>query len=368
MSLARQEAAVRTLQTELDAAVVDASRWPAVADALAGAVEGVGTIFIPFEASKRAPWLVHSESVGELVDVYIKDGWYKRDLRELTIPIIRRRGFVTDYDVGERDQLRKRAFYADYIHKLKFGTFIGIQIPTADGEWCGSIQRPFNSGPPDASTLERVPLLRQMMVDAARASHAIGAASLENWRSHFEGPDRGFALLDREGGVDQLNGAAESLLAPFLRAHRELLLPDSRSGARLAELVRRACAETPRTPLPPPLLLPIAAGRSLTIDVVPLPSALRHFYLRAVAIMVVRLAETPVIGLAGKLIQTFGLTPAEARLAERIGTGEPLRNAADAEGITYETARTRLKSIFDKTNVTRQPELAVLVTKISEGG
>src|SRR5262245_53457855 len=198
MSLARQEAAFHRLETELDAAILDASRWQAVGDALAGAVDGLGTAFIPFEASKRAPWLVRSESVGELVDVYLKEGWYKRDLRERTIPVIRRRGFVTDYDVGDRDQLGNQAFYADYMFKLKFGIFIGIQIPTPEGEWCASIQRSFSSGAPDQSTLERVPLLRRMLVDAARASRAIGAAGLENWRAHFEGPDLGFALLDRE--------------------------------------------------------------------------------------------------------------------------------------------------------------------------
>src|SRR5262249_26229261 len=157
--------------------------------------------------------------------------------------------------------------------------------------------------------------------------------------------------------VDQVNGAAESLLAPFLRANRELLLPDSRAGARLAELVRRACAEAPRMPLPPPVLLPIAAGRSLTLGGGPLASALRPFHPRCVAIMVARLAETPAVDHVGRLAVAFGLTTAEARLAQRIGAGEPLRNAADAEGITYETARTRLKSIFAKTSTTRQAQL-----------
>lgn len=369
MSLARQEVAFHTLQTELDAAIVDASRWQGVCDALAGAVDGVGTALIPFESSKRAPWLVHSESLSELIgEVYFKGGWYKRDYRERTIPLIRRRGFVTDHDVGERDLLRKQAYYADYIFKLKFGDFIGIHIPTAEGEWCASIQRSFSSGAPENSTLKRVPLLRQMLVDATRASRAIGAAGIENWRAHFEGPDRGFALLDRHGRVDQVNGAAESLLVPFLRANRELFLPDTRAGAGLAELVRRACAERQRTPLPPPVVLPLTPGRSLILDVVPLPSALRHFYQRAVAIMVVRLAETPIVDQAGRLVSAFGLTLAEARLARRIGAGEPLRNAADAEGITYETARTRLKSIFEKTKTTRQAQLAVLVARMSEFG
>ena len=59
------------------------------------------------------------------------------------------------------------------------------------------------------------------------------------------------------------------------------------------------------------------------------------------------------------------MTAAEARLAVRIGKGESLRAAADAEAVTYESARTRLKSIFTKTNSNRQAELALLVARIN---
>jgi hypothetical protein len=47
----------------------------------------------------------------------------------------------------------------------------------------------------------------------------------------------------------------------------------------------------------------------------------------------------------------------------RIGTGEALREAAAAESISFETARTRLKDIFDKTGTSRQAELAALVSR-----
>jgi DNA-binding CsgD family transcriptional regulator len=45
----------------------------------------------------------------------------------------------------------------------------------------------------------------------------------------------------------------------------------------------------------------------------------------------------------------------------RLSRGEVLRNAAEAEGITIETARTRLKVIFQKTSTSRQLELALLL-------
>jgi DNA-binding CsgD family transcriptional regulator len=57
----------------------------------------------------------------------------------------------------------------------------------------------------------------------------------------------------------------------------------------------------------------------------------------------------------------FGLTPAEARLAIHLVTGETLRSAAAKLSISYETARTSLKTIFAKTGACRQAELVIII-------
>ena len=112
------------------------------------------------------------------------------------------------------------------------------------------------------------------------------------------------------------------------------------------------------------MLLPLQGGRSLALDAAPLPSKLRHFHIGAVAVLTVRIAETPVIDKSAKLERELALTAAEARLALRIGSGQSLHAAAEAEAVTYETARTRLKSIFAKTGTSRQAELALLVERL----
>src|SRR5262249_7329609 len=55
----------------------------------------------------------------------------------------------------------------------------------------------------------------------------------------------------------------------------------------------------------------------------------------------------------------FDLTPAEARLVVRLITGESLRPCAKVLGIKYETARTYLKSVFQKTKTHRQAQLVM---------
>lgn len=69
------------------------------------------------------------------------------------------------------------------------------------------------------------------------------------------------------------------------------------------------------------------------------------------------------MGLESYLRNTLHLTPAEARLALRLLHGDSLKDAAAGIGISYETARSTLKSVFQKTNVRRQVELVLTLAR-----
>jgi DNA-binding CsgD family transcriptional regulator len=60
----------------------------------------------------------------------------------------------------------------------------------------------------------------------------------------------------------------------------------------------------------------------------------------------------------------FGLTPAETRLVLLLVKGESLESCAIALNIKYETARSALKSIFQKTGTHRQTELVLMVSNL----
>lgn len=65
------------------------------------------------------------------------------------------------------------------------------------------------------------------------------------------------------------------------------------------------------------------------------------------------------------LAPAFGLTPSEIALCRRLLLGESVIDAAEQLGITQETARTRLKTIFQKTGTSRQAELVLLLVSAS---
>jgi len=60
----------------------------------------------------------------------------------------------------------------------------------------------------------------------------------------------------------------------------------------------------------------------------------------------------------------LGLTPAEARLALHLVAKGTLRSAAVKFSISYETARTHLKKIFNKTKTCWQTQLVVVILTV----
>lgn len=63
------------------------------------------------------------------------------------------------------------------------------------------------------------------------------------------------------------------------------------------------------------------------------------------------------------ITQLFGFTPTEAQLSMLLANGLSLDEAAEALGVSRNTVRTHLRSVFAKTGVTRQPLLVRLILK-----
>jgi DNA-binding CsgD family transcriptional regulator len=57
------------------------------------------------------------------------------------------------------------------------------------------------------------------------------------------------------------------------------------------------------------------------------------------------------------IAELYGLTPAESRLAEALLAGQSLADYGDWAGLTRNTLKTHLRSLFNKTDTARQSEL-----------
>lgn len=68
------------------------------------------------------------------------------------------------------------------------------------------------------------------------------------------------------------------------------------------------------------------------------------------------------------LRRLYGLTPAECRLAEALSAGETIATVAVQAGVSENTIRSQLKSIFDKTSTRRQAQLIKLMMSLASQG
>jgi DNA-binding CsgD family transcriptional regulator len=104
--------------------------------------------------------------------------------------------------------------------------------------------------------------------------------------------------------------------------------------------------------------------RPVVIRILPIDGAARSPFLGARALLVFSdLCRKS--GLQPDLLsQTFGLSPAEARLASLIATGISTELAAEELGLARETVRNQLKAVFSKTETHRQSELVALLSRL----
>lgn len=113
-----------------------------------------------------------------------------------------------------------------------------------------------------------------------------------------------------------------------------------------------------------------SAGR-LTVSIGPISIAERlHVPSRAAAMLLVSDPDRSAVPQSVLIAKSFGLTPAEAALAQLLFTGISLREAAAALSISINTAKTQLKCVYAKTGCSSHAGLvkAILMVSIGRSG
>lgn len=181
------------------------------------------------------------------------------------------------------------------------------------------------------------------------------------------------ALAD--GRLHRANHAFEDTLrlAGVIRIENEVLhVQDASMQSQFLRAVRECCRIAEGASSADPgaqftLRIERATEPTCFITIAPLMAVkLRSWAGRPCAL--IRIDEPNRAPAPRSLEQAFGLTSAEARLVSTLCAGGSLANAAEKLGITLNTAKTQLASVFSKTNTSRQSELVSLVTSLPPQG
>jgi DNA-binding CsgD family transcriptional regulator len=267
-----------------------------------------------------------------------------------------------DYDVIDPDRLRRNSFYSDYLAPAGANFICMSQIEVAPQvRAVFATTRNGRQGHVDAEDREAFAALLQHGRRAIRLHYLVEESRIRSALGGLESLSAAAFALDPWDTVRDLTGPAAMLLesADWIALGRgKLMLADATANARLAaalQLTRSApaAASAPRINR---VLVRDAEGRlCASLEVAPFPRSRGSLGL-ASSLVILR---TPKLAPdAVELLQvTFGLTPAEARIAVDLAAGASAPLIAQMRGATPETVRGQLKSIFRKLDVSSQSEL-----------
>ncbi|WP_290523308.1 helix-turn-helix transcriptional regulator [Alcanivorax sp.] len=176
-----------------------------------------------------------------------------------------------------------------------------------------------------------------------------------------------FALVDRHGRIVHLSGEAAALLDELPCTHtfnQTLTLQDPRLQADLLCLLEQVTRpdNDPRAGAGGVIMLPRTVTEGVRCLVSPLRgNPLSQHYTdsrQPLAIVYFQDPRAEVYIDLNCLMQLYGLSEAESRVAAGISRGLGPQQVANTYQLSVHTVRTQLKSVFTKTGTTRQSELA----------
>ncbi|MBV8970990.1 MAG: hypothetical protein JO290_01725, partial [Sphingomonadaceae bacterium] len=196
---------------------------------------------------------------------------------------------------------------------------------------------------------------------------------LDDWRAQAGGMaaaldllDRGVIVTDGDGRVRFANAAADRLLTrgDGLDATRGRLRARwPHATDRLQAMIGRAAGTADGEDMVAVDALALDRGDgTIPLAVIAEPIAPGHSAelgqaARGGAVLFVNDATANADPTPERLAAVYGLTAAEAQLTARLAAGDGIGAAAEAQGISSNTAKTHLKAVFGKVGVGRQTQL-----------
>ena len=345
------------------AAAVDPSRWGAAMDAASAATGSFGATLLSLR--KVTSDLQMSASVGEVVEDYVGKGWVQRDERIQSIPTLLRRGVASDLDFTTSDDMARSPYYQDFLGRHRLKWFAGVKMGEGEDAWGLALQRTSSQGPFSQEELGRLADLSRRLAGAAALAGAFARARRDSALAAFDASRTPVAAIDRLGEVVRLNVAAERVLGPDLQVVKKRLVSFHREATAALDRALHALIWTRGQALHPPVVLPRRVGRPMIAYPSRAPAEALAGLAACVGFVVLVDPDIRVPADADALMSAFRLTQAEARLVIRFQVKGSLEAAARDLGVSLDTARNQLKSVYQKTGLRRQSEIIGLLSRLA---
>ena len=355
-------------------AALDYSGWKTVLGNVARFVGGTGAILYSHDLKlNQVTW---AEFVGmdpDSIDAYQRyyskiDARYAPGLKFPTGTVL------TEGTIMDMRELRKTEFYQDFLRPYDI-PHIAASILRTDPQFVAiSVQGTRHRGSFGTEELERLKILVPHLARATLIGNSLGAYQnrIDTVWQLLDNLAAGVVALDKNGCILEANSIARSaferkdaLICRGRRLHTRFADADKALeriiSAALCQLEDGHPGEPGIAPIPR-----MDGRRGYTVVAYRNPRSSPSSDAADIAAFLILIdhdAETP--QLRCMLATRFGLSGAEAEVAEMLFTGMSLREVAETRRTSLETARKQLKSLFSKCDAKNQSRLMRIMTELA---
>jgi DNA-binding CsgD family transcriptional regulator len=343
--------------------------WPAALDAVADFVGAVGAAYIVF--GKKTGRVESASFVGPsagLKGEYVNH-YASLDPFSPLLLSVADEGWMALSEVISPAKLRRDEWYQDFVVKAGVEDIIGAHLfGDASSTVIFGVHREAGKGPfPPACIAGLTELLQPLRM----AAHADIELRRAGWKASIasQALDQlasGVIIADADGRVVETNRVAERILLRndglMIRGMRLKALRAA-DDAKLGSLLAAVAADTQVGASIRSMLIGRAGSPTayaLTISHIPKDLAP---YARPLA-MILLADPDAVVAEPLDLVELFGLSPAESRLAAALMRGKKLRDISTDFGVQVTTLRTQLSSILKKLRAKTQADLIRICSNI----
>ena len=351
------------------AAGSDDSRWPAVLSQLQTAFSGsaAALMSLPSEPARQRIISTYPAAAADYLQY-----WNARNPLRPPRVVLNAGDVVTDRMMVPREQLVRTEYFNEFLLPTELPHLLAVKlVRTGSSDITLNVMRasrPEGFSPRDLGVARRlaVHLLNAIRLAAHLPERGLGPRGSIDVLEHLTA---GTALVGHDGKVLHVNAAAAAMLAR--RDGLEL------QGSRLRAM--RATEDAALTRLIGLAAIGDDAGQRGGALAVARPSGARPWGLivapltietpilapyRPTAVVSIADPERTPLPPAARLAALFGLTERESAVALGIAAGQELKDVAAALGLTTLTARQYLSRALQKTEASRQHDLARILVAL----
>ena len=337
--------------------------WPEALAAVTRVIGGAGAAFEVFDRSTFSHRAFHGFNIPPAEQIAYLADYAQNNPRWAMIRPRQSKAVQWDYQILDEDRMSREPFYAEFLSALDMRYFVSGILTAREDEYAViSVQRSPRQGHVERREIDLMTALMPHVRQAFDLSRRLAALADQRdaMESALDWLADGVFMLAADGRVRYANAAAQTILRRgdgLGVRNGELSFRSPDAAARFGKArnaIRRMKELDART----------AARADFSIergiDLPPLAVSLRPFPAArdgAAILMFVYHPLVPAGGVATVAREAFGLTAAEADLAEALCAGVSPDDHARRRGLSRNTIYTHLRRIKEKTGCSRLVEL-----------